>query len=233
MLILAVRSLCGVMIAACAFAQTTGTATITGAVTDPTGAAIAGAVVTATNTQMQFVSKTSTTAEGTYYLPYLTPGTYRLTIQAAGFRQLIRDGIVLRTNETPRIDVQLELGNVSETVTVTAAPPLLETETAASGQILEGENLVKIPVLQKAMYRIHLYMPGVNSVGGISVVGQRQRQMGYTLDGVSAKAPVEANPNALDGVMTSSLDAIQDVAVIQHALQDVRERLREGSPASW
>ena len=192
------------------FAQTTGTATIVGAVTDPTGAVVAGANVSVVNTGTSFVSNSVTTAEGTYYLPYLIPGSYRLTIQATGFKQYVRDGIILRTNETPRIDVQLELGSVAETVNVTGAPPLLETETSASGQVLEGMTIVKFPVLQKAFYRIYLYMPGMNVVNGQHAIGQRERALGYTLDGVNAKEPVLGNPNSFDTVITSTLDMIQE-----------------------
>src|SRR5260221_14384834 len=83
-----------------AFAQATGT--IVGGVADSTGAVVVGAEVNVVNTGTSFVTKSVTTSEGTYYLPYLNPGTYRLTIQASGFKQYIREGIILRTNETPR-----------------------------------------------------------------------------------------------------------------------------------
>jgi len=193
-----------------AWGQTTGTATIAGAVTDPSGAVVAGAKVTVVNVNTSFVYNSVTTAEGTYYIPNLNPGTYRLTIEAAGFRSHVRDGVLLRTEERPRIDVQLEVGTVSESVQVTGAPPLLETETSASGQVLDGATIVKIPVLQKAFYRIYLYMPGMNVINGQHAVGQRQRSLGYTLDGVNAKEPVGGNPNSLDTVITSTLDMIQE-----------------------
>src|SRR5687768_10688771 len=97
-------------------AQSTGTATLVGTVSDSSGALVPAAKVTVVNVETQFVSNVITNAEGNYYVPYLNPGTYRMTIEAAGFRQYVREGITLRTNETPRIDVQLEVGNVSETV---------------------------------------------------------------------------------------------------------------------
>src|SRR5262245_46309691 len=193
-----------------ALAQTTGTATIVGAVTDPTGSVVAGAKITVVNVNTSFVHHSVTTPEGTYYIPNLNPGTYQLTIEAAGFRTYVRDGIILRTAEQPRLDVQLEVGTMAESVQVTAAAPLLETETAAAGQVLEGETIVKIPVLQKAFYRIYLYMPGMNVVNGQHAVGQRQRALGYTLDGVNAKEPVLGNPNSFDTVITSTLDMIQE-----------------------
>jgi Carboxypeptidase regulatory-like domain len=193
-----------------ALAQTTGTATIVGAVTDPTGSVVAGAKITVVNVNTSFVHNSVTTPEGTYYIPNLNPGTYQLTIEATGFRTYVRDGIILMTAEQPRLDVQLEVGTMAESVQVTAAAPLLETETAAAGQVLEGETIVKIPVLQKAFYRIYLYMPGMNVINGQHAVGQRQRALGYTLDGVNAKEPVLGNPNSLDTVITSTLDMIQE-----------------------
>ncbi len=161
------------------FAQSTGTATMTGAVTDSTGAVIPHAKVTVTNKDAGYVFNSLTTTEGTWYIPNLNPGNYQLRIEANGFKTYVQDGISLRTAEQPRLDVKLDVGNVSESVLVTGAPPLLETETSTSGQVLEGQTLVKMPVLQKAFYRIYLYMPGMNviSAGGSEqhAVGQRQR----------------------------------------------------------
>src|SRR5215813_9306738 len=197
------------------FAQSsTGTATMVGAVTDSTGSVVPGAKVTVTNKGAGFVFTSVSTSEGTWYIPNLNPGSYQLKIEAAGFKAYVQDGISLRTAEQPRIDVRLEVGSVTETVMVTGAPPLLETETATSGQVLEGQTIVKMPVLQKAFYRIYLYMPGMNviSAGGSEqhAVGQRQRALGYTIDGINAKEPVLGNPNNFDTVMTSTLDMIQE-----------------------
>ena len=170
-----------------AFSQSTGTATLVGTVTDPTGAVIAGAKVKVVNTGTQFVSANTTSAEGSYYVPYLIPGSYRLTIEANGFKTYVREGITLRTNESPRINVAMDVGAVSDTVSVTATAPLLETETAAAGQIIEGRTIVKIPVMQKGFKRMTLYMPGLSVINGLHArgaartcdgddIGRRQRQ---------------------------------------------------------
>jgi len=190
--------------------STTGTATLTGAVTDASGAVIPNANVTVLNVGTGFLFTSLTTGEGTWYVPNLNPGTYQLKIEANGFKTFVQNGIVLRTAEQPRIDVKLEVGNVTESVQVTSATPLLETETATSGQVLEGQTIVKIPVLQKAFYRIYLYMPGMNVINGQHAVGQRQRSLGFVLDGVNAKEPVLGNPNSFDTVITSTLDMIQE-----------------------
>ncbi|MDW8354894.1 MAG: carboxypeptidase regulatory-like domain-containing protein [Bryobacterales bacterium] len=195
------------------WAQTTGTATLVGTVFDQSGARVAGAQVTVVNTATSFTSNTVTTAEGDYYVPYLIPGPYRLTVEAPGFKRYVRDGIVLRMDETPRIDVQLQVGAVTETIAVTAEAPLLETETAATGQILGGDTIVKIPVLQKYAFRILLYFPGTTNINGQHIVGQRERAMGYTLDGVSGKEPVRGPVGATNQVVSTTIDAFQEVKV--------------------
>ena len=154
-----------------AFAQTTGTATLVGTVTDNTGAIVPGAIVKIVNTETQFVYNGQTSPEGAYYVPNLIPGTYRLTLEASGFKRYIREGIILRTSEQPRIDVKLEVGAVTESIQVDASAPLLETETTSTGQILEGETIVKIPILQKYAFRILLYLPSTSNINGQHVVG--------------------------------------------------------------
>src|SRR5207245_1169340 len=132
-----------------AYAQTTGAATIVGTVTDTTGAVIPAAKVTVVNTATNFNFEGLTNQDGYYYVPYLRPGIYRVTVEAAGFKKYVRDGIELRTNDEPRIDIKLEVGSAVETVEVVGAAPLLETETTISGGIMEGSTVVKIPILQK------------------------------------------------------------------------------------
>jgi opacity protein-like surface antigen len=197
--------------AASLLAQTTGTATLVGTVTDNTGAVVPGASVTVVNLETQFISKSQTTSEGNYYIPNLISGTYRLTIESQGFKRYVRDGIILRTSEQPRIDVQLEVGALTESINVTGGAPLLETETSATGQILEGETIVKIPVLQKYAFRILLYLPSTSNINGQHVVGQRERAMGYTLDGIGGKEPVRGMVATTNAVVSPSIDSFQEV----------------------
>src|SRR5207237_5450401 len=107
-------------ISAC-FAQSTGLATVVGTVSDNTGAVITAATVSLVNTETQFVYNGETNNEGAYYVANVTPGTYRLTIQAQGFKRHVHAGLILRTSEQPRIDVKLELGSVTESVNVTGS----------------------------------------------------------------------------------------------------------------
>ena len=199
-----------VLLASTLLAQSTGTATLVGNVTDPTGATVAGAKVTVLNTGSGFLSESTTKADGSYYVPYLNPGAYRLTIETSGFKKYVQDGITLRTNESPRIDVTMEIGTLSDTINVKASTPLLETETSSTGQIMDGETVVKLPVMQKGIKRMTLYMPGVNVINGLHGVGQRERSMGVTLDGVSGKEPVRGAVNDDQRIMTGTLDMIQE-----------------------
>jgi hypothetical protein len=192
-------------------AQTTGTATLVGTVTDNTGSVVPGAAVNVVNTETQFVYNTVTNEEGSYYVPNLNPGTYRLTIQGQGFKRYIQEGIILRTSEQPRINVALELGSVTESINVQATAPLLETETTSTGQVLEGETIVKIPVLQKYAFRILLYLPSTSNINGQHVVGQRERALGYTLDGIGGKEPVRSMIGSTNQVTSTTIDALQEV----------------------
>lgn len=194
-----------------AAAQTAGTATLVGTVTDSTGAIVQGVKVSALNIANSFVAQSVTTQEGSYYLPYLQPGTYRVTAEAPGFKRYVREGIVVRTGEVPRLDLALEVGAVTESVNVSGAPPLLETENSASGQVLDGDLLVKIPVSQKRAIRIMFYMPGANAIGGFTVLGQRSRAMGYTVDGINGKEPGIGATNGTDAQISTTQDAFEEV----------------------
>ncbi|HEU0119634.1 MAG TPA: carboxypeptidase regulatory-like domain-containing protein [Bryobacteraceae bacterium] len=193
------------------FAQTTGSATIVGTVTDNTGAVIPGAKVIVVSPAMGFNFEGITNNEGYFLVPYLRPGAYNLTVESQGFKKYVRTGIELRTNAQPRIDVALEVGSVADSVEVEAAAPLLETETTISGGIMEGKTIVKIPVMQKLTFRILPYLPNTQVINGLHLNGQRERSMGYNLDGLGAKEPVTGAVGSTNRVVTSSIDAVSEV----------------------
>jgi hypothetical protein len=192
-------------------AQTTGAATIVGTVTDTSGAVIPGAKITVVNTETNFQFAGLTNQDGYYYVPYLRPGVYKVEIEATGFKRAVREGIELRTNDSPRVDVKLEVGNVTESVEVQAETPLLETETVVAGGVLSGNVVVQIPVLQKLTFRILPYLPDTQVINGLHLNGQRERAMGYNLDGLGAKEPVTGAVGTTNRVVTSSIDAISEV----------------------
>jgi hypothetical protein len=199
------------MPATAVFGQTTGAATIVGTVTDTTGAVIPGAKIAVVNRETGFTSDGLTNSEGYYYVPYLRPGIYNVSVEAVGFKKYVREGIELRTNDQPRIDVNLEVGSIAESVEVQGSTPLLETETIVSGGIMEGQTVVKIPILQKLTFRILPYLPDTQVINGLHLNGQRERAMGYNLDGLGAKEPVTGAVGTTNRVVTSSIDAISEV----------------------
>ena len=203
--------------AAAALAQTGGGATLVGTVRDSTGAVIAGAKITVVNTRTAFVSETSTNAEGGYYVPYLIPGSYRITVEAPGFRQFVRDGITLRSAEVPRIDIEMEVGALTESVTVTAAAQQLNTENVMTSSTVGSDLLPQVPGLMRRTVYLLQYMPGVVAVvsqQGFHIGGQAQNAIGFTMDGINAKSPYTGTVNQVDGVLQGNMDALEEVKVL-------------------
>jgi hypothetical protein len=120
--------------------------TMSGRVTDPTGAVVAGAKVTATETETGTNSATTSSAEGSYTLPFLTPGQYRIIVEAPGFKKYQQDQIQIGTNQRVALDVKLELGSQTESVTVTADVSLLQTATASVGQVITTRQIESTPM---------------------------------------------------------------------------------------
>jgi hypothetical protein len=172
---------------------------ITGIVNDPTGAPAAGAVVVVTNIAQNISISTETNETGNYVFPLLAPGTYRLSIERAGFRKYVREGIVLQTQDKARIDAQLEIGEVTQSVTVDAAAPLLETETATRSQVISNELVQNVPTQGRNPFQLAWSAPGVIKSGdwrylrafdiggtsGFSINGGRNQENEVLLDGIS------------------------------------------------
>lgn len=164
------------LLAICMIAQVDVGGTFSGQVTDPTGAAFSGARVTVAEQQTGVSSTTTTNAQGYYAVPLLKPGMYSIQVSAPGFVTLTRKGIVLQVQQTVRQDFQLQIGSVQQEVTVTAAPPLLNTETSELGQVIPQHTLDELPlniVSNRNFSQLALLVPGTNPgpVGGIRVQG--------------------------------------------------------------
>ncbi|MGH9784770.1 MAG: carboxypeptidase-like regulatory domain-containing protein, partial [Terriglobia bacterium] len=110
---------------------------ITGLVTDPSGAVVAAASVTATNEATGLERAVSTSGQGYYSVPLLPAGTYRVAIEAQGFRRAVRSGITLAVAQTARLDFAMEIGELSQEMNVAATAPLLETENASLGSLVD------------------------------------------------------------------------------------------------
>src|SRR6185312_7643312 len=145
MRILAV-SLLSILIPVAAFSQA-GNGTITGTVTDQTGASVAGAAVSVTNAATGVAVSTVSTTTGAYTAPNLPPGSYSVSVTAAGFKKYVRNSLSLAAAQTLGIDVPLEVGGTTDTITVSAEASLLKTESGDVVQNITVEQLQDLPIL--------------------------------------------------------------------------------------
>jgi hypothetical protein len=196
---------------------------ITGRITDPTGAAIVAASVTARDLDRGTVWPTETNAEGVYAFPRLPVGRYELKAEAKGFRTSVRADLVLELNQRARIDIQMELGTVTETVQVTGEAPLLTTETTLVGSTISSNSIVNTPLITRNYISLTLLAPGVTTTNP-AAFGNGLRTTGGGRPYVNGNRK-EANNFLLDGVdnnhtsdnLTSyqpNLDAIQEFKMI-------------------
>ncbi len=127
------------------FAQSQ-TGRITGNISDPSGAAIPNVEVTATDQDTGVPTKGVSSSTGVYAIPFLPPGRYRIEVSHAGFKKYERPNFVLATSEVLPLDIQLELGNITETVSVEATAPLLESTTSEVGQFIGAKAVADMPL---------------------------------------------------------------------------------------
>ncbi len=193
------------------YAQT-GQGTLTGSVTDSSGAIISGVSVVVRNQNTGFTYNAGTTQEGIYRVPYLNVGSYEITYEAPGFKKLARKDIPIRSTETLRLDVTLEVGNVVESVEVSAGAQLLETETATTGHLVSGTELTTLPTPQMKIESMLWYVSGVTSQSGNGhTAGGRSRAFQFTTDGVSGTNPGE-------GVVGTG----RQITTVEHDMQEVK-----------
>jgi len=196
--------LIAVLLLACPMAYSQDSGAITGRVTDPTGAVVPGAAVTVTQTELNYENKTVTNGDGLYRVLSLRPGPYRVSVTAAGFEHLIREGISLRTDETLDIDLTLKLGAATESVEVTGAATLLQTETSATGLVLDGNYINDLPIYQRRELSALYFSPGISmaytsngALAGLtafSINGLPKTAVGYFEDGVQVSGASAGNP---------------------------------------
>jgi hypothetical protein len=175
----------------CACAAVFAQSRITGTVTDSTGAVIPGVQVVVRNVQTGQGTPAETNQSGVYSVSFLNPGQYEVICEQGGFKKFVRSGIVLETGTTTTVDVRLDVGQLSETVSVTASAPLLESESGALGQLVESAMILNMPIQSRrvgAMVRLmgnvsFLGETGGQSIPRFSVAGGRSYNQMWHLDG--------------------------------------------------
>lgn len=165
-----------------------------GAVTDPSGAVIAGATVSALEQDKGFARTVVTGNDGAFEFPVLPPGRYRLTAQKTGFEKLIRGPIVLTVNQHVRVDFMLKLGVQTATVTVEASPLAVESQTSSVGTTIDQQQVSEVPLNGRNFLELALLVPGAfpgtegtrisDRGGALNVNGMRDSMNSYWLDGL-------------------------------------------------
>jgi hypothetical protein len=174
------------------FAQSS-SGTISGIVTDPSGAAIAEAEILVVNdtTRVQYAARTN--QEGIYLVSNVPPGSYRIQVSKLGFKTIIKPDIPLNVQDALALNFSLPLGAVSEVVTIHGGAPLVNTETASVGTVIDRQFVETLPLNGRSFNTLLQLTPGVvvapsssTSPGQFSVAGQRTDANNFTVDGVSA-----------------------------------------------
>ena len=197
------------------------TGTITGTVTDATGAVAPNTKITATGVATGVQTMATTNQSGIYTLPFLSAGDYTITAENSGFKKTVNGPFKLEVNQTARVDVALQIGNVTESVEVRDSVPTLQTESTQTGQVLDNKRLTDLPLNGRNIVSAMLLVPGavqtnpgsVNTAtrfsGRAFVNGNREQTNNFLLDGVDVNDSMD---NRIG--YTPSVDALQEVQVM-------------------
>ncbi len=198
-------------------------AAITGRVVDPTNAPVPDAKVTATDVDRGSVFSTVTNGDGVYDLPAVPIGTYNIKVERQGFQGVRRDSIALVLNQVARLDFSLKVGDVSTSVTVTEAAPLLQTDTTQVSTVMDAHAIANIPLETRNYNQLALLTPGAITTSPASfntglatfnsgrpyINGNREQANFYLLDGVDNNEFVDNNV-----AFSPNVDAIQEMNII-------------------
>ncbi len=211
-----------------ALGQTAGTGALTGTVTDQQGAVVSGVEITVTSETTGEKRNVVSQGTGDYAVPQLLPGSYRLEFSHAGFKTAIKTGLRVNVTETSRLDVQLEVGQVTQTINVTSEAALLQTESAALGRVADQVVVSNLPLVTRNYTQIITLSPGVaagvtnatelgrgsggESGGNFRTHGAFGRDNNFQMNGLPIN-DLQASGNFSGGVAIPNPDAIQQFKV--------------------
>lgn len=192
----------------------TATGTIVGAARDSSGAVVPNVDVRITNEQTNQSMSVKTDSFGNYTAPLLRPGVYRVAAEASGFRRFVASGLVLQVDQTARLDIAMQVGDVTQTVEVTGAATLVQTENATMGAVIDDKKIVELPLNGRSFIDLALLSPGVMRAGGaqgqwaLTVDGGRPQNNNFLLDGTQ-----NTDGDFNKAVVNPSVDVIQEFKV--------------------
>ena len=200
------------------------TATVLGSVNDSTGAVVPKATVTLKNTETGITQTVQVDDNGSFQFNNVKIGVYQITAEAQGFSKAVADNIQVTVNARQRVDLILRAGEVSETVMISGASPLLETVSSERGQVINREQIVNLPLNGRSYADLALLAPGVRrSVlatldngardASFNVNGLRSSLNNFIIDGVDNNSYGTSNQGYSNQVVQASPDAVQEFKV--------------------
>ncbi len=180
-----------------------GRGTILGTVTDGSGAAIAGAKIRVFNTATNAGIETTSTTDGLYQAPNLAVGDYTVTVEKTGFRKVVRTGLQLQVDQRAQVDIQLEVGQVTESIEVKSEAILIDTSNTSIGKVVDQKRVSELPLNGRNALALTLLTPSVKSNAGSTSSGFADR--GIQLSSIS----INGGPNAMNGQLLDGGNNIQ------------------------
>jgi len=191
------------------YGQTT-TGTISGVVTDPSGAVVAGATVTLANSETGLVRTTTTGTAGEYTAPDLSPGSYVVAIKQTGFREFVTNKVELHVSSQTVVNAQLQLGNTAEAITIEANSIQVQTDDASLGEVVEGQQIRNLPLNSRNFVELTQLAPGVSPANSFNMVGKGLAGgVDFAVNGNSIKD----NLFLLDGVNNNDIGSNRTILI--------------------
>jgi len=199
-------------------------ASFVGRITDPSGAAVNGARVTATNVETNIVYRAVTNSTGDYVITPIPPGSYVLDVNATGFQKTTTKAIEVQVGQIAREDLPVSIGTATTEVRVTTAAPLLSTDSATMNQVITNRQVLDLPLNGRGYYQLAELTPGTALLGatgnslairpeivnGNVISGIRGRAISFLMDGVDVSEQHQGGT-----FIQTSIDALQEFSVVQ------------------
>ena len=213
-----------------ALGSATSAATLNGTVADPSGKIIPEASVTVTNVETNIVSPTVTDRSGLYVIPNLPPGTYRVTVQKAGFKTIVKPDVALHTDSVVEMNFAMEVGALAQTVTIEAGAAVVELSSSTISGVVTNTAVLELPLNARSWTDLATLMPGVASIRALpdvtnpdrlgrglgnqlTISGGRPQQNNYLINGISMNDYTNGAPGSMLGG-NLGVDAIQEFSVL-------------------